>query len=818
MKRDKKSRKERTIKIRQRDLELTGQTVISRMGESEGKGQDIKKAALVLLLPCLLSALMLQGLLLDYCKVWEVEYQKEWNVYLLLISLTVTVVAGIGKRFRTLPWIAAALLAAAGLCSLETFVEGGRELANPVLRSWSKYYRTTLWQYKLGEESGLEPTLFYLALWLAFGFIWAMQKEGRRILLAAPPAALFMLGLLIGKGPDVGACLYLLTGLLPALALAGNIGVLEEKAELAGTCFTAVILAAGFILFALLRNGMTTQIFKEHDTLLAFQKNIEQNVMDFFAEIPGGFSIFGGNSDDGVITNRSPHYTGKEMFWVTVDEKPKIKYYFRGFVGDTYENGRWSPVSEEAFAEKVSKWGYTKGDAGRILLNMSSDYAGQVFQTAADSNLQSRPVTMEILYSDDCGEYAFLPYFTNLLAHEMDALTVEADAVVRKPKELGHIPVYTAEMTSYDAQRDVLLWRENEQAKLVEEYEEEVKRTYTEVPKAGVGRILRLADAWAKQGFGVEKYDINYAIPIRKVTEELAERTEYSRSLGRVPRGTDVVENFLFDSKEGFCVHYASAAALLLRRLGVPARYVSGYAAEPGDFSENADGSYSAVIKDEMGHAWVEVYMRGLGWIPVEVTKGSQSMGYGMDSASAEWAQFIRESYKPESSETQNNSRPEPESEKRQETEREVSPNPSATDGKQRKSSQTDTTAGMFIILSGVLLLAVAIAVILWKRKELEGKRRFFSRDTKVAALEISHGICKELYRAEVIKEKNMTDEAYIRMAAEKLNFLGDGEFETFLQTVQRSVFSEYTPSEEEVKAGRKIYWKIAAAIRNKTI
>ena len=193
-------------------------------------------------------------------------------------------------------------------------------------------------------------------------------------------------------------------------------------------------------------------------------------------------------------------------------------------------------------------------------------------------------------------------------------------------------------------------------------------------------------------------------------------------------------------------------------------------------------------------------------------------MGYGMDSASAEWAQFIRESYKPESSETQNNSRPEPESEKRQETEREVSPNPSATDGKQRKSSQTDTTAGMFIILSGVLLLAVAIAVILWKRKELEGKRRFFSRDTKVAALEISHGICKELYRAEVIKEKNMTDEAYIRMAAEKLNFLGDGEFETFLQTVQRSVFSEYTPSEEEVKAGRKIYWKIAAAIRNKTI
>ena len=69
-----------------------------------------------------------------------------------------------------------------------------------------------------------------------------------------------------------------------------------------------------------------------------------------------------------------------------------------------------------------------------------------------------------------------------------------------------------------------------------------------------------------------------------------------------------------------------------------------------------------------------------------------------------------------------------------------------------------------------------------------------------------------------MIKEKNMTDEAYIRMAAEKLDFLGDGEFEAFSQAVQRSVFSDYIPSEEEVKAGRKIYWKIATAIRNKTI
>lgn len=817
MKRNKKTGKEKSIKIRREGLKLTGQTVISHMVGSEEKEPDKKRAVVVLLLSCLFSVLMLHGLLLDYCKVWEVEYQTEWSAYLLLVSLAVTVIVGIGKRFRTLPWIAAALLAVGGLFSLEVFVEGGRELANPVLRSWSEYYRTTLWQYKLGEESGLESTLVYLALWLAFGFVWAVQKQGRSILLVAPPAALLILGLLIGKGPDVGACLYLFAGLLPALVLAGNAGVLEEKSRLASTFFTAVTLAAGMILFAFLRDGMTTQILKKHDTLLAFQKNLEQNVMDFMAGIPGGFSIFGGNSDDSVITNQSPHYTGKEMFRVTVDEKPKIKYYFRGFVGDTYENGRWSPVNEEAFAEKASMWGYEKGEAGRVILTMSYDYARQDLLTA-DSDLNSRLVAMEILYSDDAGEYAFLPYFSNLLSHELYNLTVEADAAVRRPKGLDHIPVYTAEMTAYDALRDVLLWRERKQEKLLSEYGKEVIKTYTEVPKTGVGRILNLADTWAKQGYGVEEHDVNYAIPIRKVTEELAERTEYSRSLGRVPGGTDVVENFLFDRKEGFCVHYASAATLLLRRLGVPARYVSGYAADSDDFVQNPDGSYTAVVKDEMGHAWVEVYMQERGWLPIEVTKGSMSMNYGMDEASEWLAQFIREEYKTEEPETESEYEPEPESEARRESEHEVSPNQSEKDGKQKKSAQTDATKGTLLILSVVLLLAASAAVIIWKRKELEGKRRFFSKDTKVAALEISHGICKELYRAEIIKEKNMTDEEYIRMASKKLNFLGDGEFETFLQTVQRSVYSEYIPSEEEVKAGRKIYWKIAAAIRNKTI
>ena len=77
---------------------------------------------------------------------------------------------------------------------------------------------------------------------------------------------------------------------------------------------------------------------------------------------------------------------------------------------------------------------------------------------------------------------------------------------------------------------------------------------------------------------------------------------------------------FLEKYKTGICVHYASAATLLYRALGIPARYVEGFALQTkaGEFVD---------IKTP-GHAWVEVYIDGLGWMQVEVT-GAMEGGSG---------------------------------------------------------------------------------------------------------------------------------------------------------------------------------------------
>lgn len=69
---------------------------------------------------------------------------------------------------------------------------------------------------------------------------------------------------------------------------------------------------------------------------------------------------------------------------------------------------------------------------------------------------------------------------------------------------------------------------------------------------------------------------------------------------------------FLRDYREGVCVHYATAATLLYRALGIPARYTTGF------MLEVKGGAWNRI--ESPGHAWVEVYVDGLGWIQIEVT------------------------------------------------------------------------------------------------------------------------------------------------------------------------------------------------------
>lgn len=78
------------------------------------------------------------------------------------------------------------------------------------------------------------------------------------------------------------------------------------------------------------------------------------------------------------------------------------------------------------------------------------------------------------------------------------------------------------------------------------------------------------------------------------------------------PQGLDLenfVDSFMFDAKNGYCVHYAAAFATAARILGIPSRVVSGYKADLGNSVENY-----LIVKEKDAHAWVELYLEKEGW------------------------------------------------------------------------------------------------------------------------------------------------------------------------------------------------------------
>jgi hypothetical protein len=98
----------------------------------------------------------------------------------------------------------------------------------------------------------------------------------------------------------------------------------------------------------------------------------------------------------------------------------------------------------------------------------------------------------------------------------------------------------------------------------------------------------------------------------------------------------DGVENFLRNTKEGYCVQFASSVALILRELGIPARYVEGYIGNEFTRADREDFVYGGYVRDYNAHAWVEVWFDGVGWITYETTPQYYAGLYGTDSSIGE--------------------------------------------------------------------------------------------------------------------------------------------------------------------------------------
>lgn len=147
-------------------------------------------------------------------------------------------------------------------------------------------------------------------------------------------------------------------------------------------------------------------------------------------------------------------------------------------------------------------------------------------------------------------------------------------------------------------------------------YAEYVKSKYLSVDAetlAYLNNIIR------ERGFSATDPDI-----INKVAKFIKASAMYNLMYDKAMDNEDnIVIAFLENYKEGVCVHYATAATLLFRALGIPARYTVG-------FTSKVSAGVKEEIRADVAHAWVEVYINGMGWVNVEVT-GSGNAATGTD-------------------------------------------------------------------------------------------------------------------------------------------------------------------------------------------
>ena len=136
----------------------------------------------------------------------------------------------------------------------------------------------------------------------------------------------------------------------------------------------------------------------------------------------------------------------------------------------------------------------------------------------------------------------------------------------------------------------------------------DIQRRYLQVPSSLPARVGALARR-------ITRGDTNDYDRVRSIEAYLRENYRYQLDSPVPPPGRDAVDHFLFDTDVGFCEQFASATVIMLRTLGIPARFVAGYT--PG--TRNPFTGYYDVRASD-AHTWIEVWFPRVGWYEFDPT------------------------------------------------------------------------------------------------------------------------------------------------------------------------------------------------------
>ncbi len=549
--------------------------------------------------------------------------------------------------------------------------------------------------------------------------------------------------------------------------------------------------------------------------------------------------------------------------------------YLKGYVGSEYMGDHWEGLNKtdlEAYDKVAELWehsNFTIGNQSSYFLSLIQGLDEAVYP---DFAFCSGEIEVECLHSNR--DYVYAPYYSEFAADgAMEATDPEYVTSKKRQKsyKLDYYSNYNV-LLQFDEETEFenclnyyntitvigdevsgtvnswsLLTELNEYRAYEQAYREFVYDTYTRVPENSLERI--------KNDFGTIHYDdikkqvgsnaLN--VIIQSIKSFLQNNTVYSLTPGILPKGKDFSEYFLYENKTGYCSHYASAATMIFRTIGIPARYVEGYVVKQTDINQGDNAGLKTVkeringtvkeyqvtvktidIPDANAHAWVEVYLDGFGWIPVDVTPGYSGNvdASGLSETLLNQVNPLINTTPSVSSSQSPKMGAKEEGTKKQEEFDEKAEVPAAgdkeTSGKDAAKSDNQNInfrsyikkigwiiLGSIILMLGVALIILLRALFIMEKRKNAQKTRDFSKRALLRYNEIRRML--DYYQISVNEELTY-QEAAVQIEKD-WKIIQPGRFKQFMDIVLKARFNQNLISKAEAEEAEKFYQELIDSI-----
>ena len=478
-------------------------------------------------------------------------------------------------------WYAGVLLLA--LVMYQMVICGVQMIMNGLFESINRNYGLGLRLFTI-REAPWAPSLLMgiLPLFIVPLLLTNEKKHSNWWVLVELLLFAVVVNLLVGIAPNfVALFICIIVLLLYRMICIHGTGALSMHSMWVMATGALALVAIACVLTAL----FSGTVREKHNSFLAFEQRLESMIG------LGGFS----NYSDGYLNNTPPRLSHDVTLTAVVDRPFDGKLFFRGFVGKDYKGNYWGPTNPDAFYAAMKKEKGTKQTVSEKVLG--STYAA----LSEGSSMGLRK--LRLFYPGVADRFSYAPYFTQYSANSNYLRELGDANFMRKSEsssEFSFVSPYSMYENGWVEQKD-------------KRYFKYVKETYLDVPE----HLEKTLD-----DFLGEEIPETVSDKITLVQHQLHAQCSYSLELESLTFSEDFVEHFLNVEHKGFCTHFATAATLLFRRMNVPARYVAGYCAYDEEFEATRDGQFEANVIDDAAHAWTEIYVEHLGWIPIETTPG----------------------------------------------------------------------------------------------------------------------------------------------------------------------------------------------------